>query len=93
MAVDGNTIWVMTALANELQRISAITGQVEETYTIDAYVEGVVVGGGYLWLRSYDNGGEVLRFDPNSGEVDLRIAVGPPGLGAAWFNDSALGRQ
>ena len=49
MAVDGNTIWVMTALANEVfQRISAITGEVEETYTIDAYVEGVVVGGGYL---------------------------------------------
>jgi hypothetical protein len=39
-------------------------------------------------LRSYDNGGEVLRFDPRSGEVDLRIAVGPPGLGAAWFNGS-----
>jgi hypothetical protein len=88
VAVDGTTIWVMTALANELQRISATTGQVEETYTIDGYVEGVVVGGGYLWLRSYDNGGEVLRFDPSSGEVDLRIAVGPPGLGAAWFNDS-----
>ena len=88
MAVDGNTIWVMTALANELQRISATTGQVEETYTIDGYVEGVIVGGGYVWLRSYDNGGEVLRFDPSSGEVDLRIAVGPPGLGAAWFNDS-----
>ena len=88
MAVDGNTIWVMTALANELQRISAITGQVEETYTIDGYVEGVVVGGGYVWLRSYDNGGEVLRFDPTIGEVDLRVAVGPPGLGAAWFNDS-----
>jgi hypothetical protein len=88
MAVDGDTIWVMTALAEELQRISASTGQVEETYTIDGYVEGVVVGGGYVWLRSYDNGGEVLRFDPNRGEVDVRIAVGPPGTGAAWFNDS-----
>jgi streptogramin lyase len=88
MAVDGNTIWIMTALADELQRISATTGQVEQTYTIDGYVEGVVVGGGYVWLRSYDNGGEVLRFDPRSGEVDLRIAVGPPGLGAAWFNGS-----
>jgi streptogramin lyase len=88
MAVDGDNIWVMTALAEVLQRISAATGQVDETYTIDGYVEGVIVGGGYVWLRSYDNGGEVLRFDPNRGEVDLRIAVGPPGTGAAWFNDS-----
>jgi hypothetical protein len=88
MAVHGDTIWVMTALAHELQHISATTGQIEETYTIDGYVEGVVVGGGYVWLRSYDNGGEVLRFDPRSGEVDLRIPAGPPGLGAAWFNDT-----
>jgi hypothetical protein len=88
MAVDGDTIWVMSAFAEELQRISAATGQIEETYPIDGYVEGVIVGGGYVWLRSYDNGGEVLRFDPNKGEVDLRIAVGPPGMGAAWFNDS-----
>ncbi|MEX0699870.1 MAG: hypothetical protein WD354_09060, partial [Acidimicrobiia bacterium] len=88
MAVDGNTIWVMTALAHELQRIPATTGQVEETYTIDGYVEGVIVGGGYVWLRSYDDDGEVLRFDPSNGEVDLRIAVGPPGLGAAWFNEN-----
>ena len=88
MDVDGDTIWVMTALANELQRISTTTGQVEKTYTIDGYVEGVVAGGGYVWLRSYDNGGEVLRFDPASGTVDLRIPVGNPGSGAAWFNES-----
>ena len=42
---------------------------------------------------SYDNGGEVLRFDPSSGQVDLRIEVGPPGLGAAWYNDSLWVRQ
>lgn len=88
MAVDGDTIWVMTALAYELQRVSASTGQLEAKYDIDAYVEGVVVGGGYVWLRSYDNGGEVLRFDPAGGTVDLRIPIGNPGSGAAWFNDS-----
>jgi len=88
VAVDGDTIWVMTALAHELQRVSASSGQMEAKYTIDDYVEGVVVGGGYVWLRSYDNGGEVLRFDPVGGTVDLRIPIGDPGSGAAWFNDS-----
>ncbi|HSO49852.1 MAG TPA: hypothetical protein VLS86_04845 [Acidimicrobiia bacterium] len=85
MAVDGDSIWVMTSLQNQLQRISVASGEVEETFTIDAYVEGVVVGGGYVWLNSYDNGGERLRFDPGSGSVDLTIPIGGP---AAWFGDS-----
>jgi hypothetical protein len=82
MAVDGDVIWVMTALQNQLQRISIPAGEVEMTYTIDAYVEGVAVGGGYVWLTSYDNGGETLRFDPDAGAVDLTIPIGGR---AAWF--------
>jgi hypothetical protein len=85
MAVDGDTIWVMTALQNLLQKVSIASGEIETTYTIDGYVEGVVVGGGYVWLSSYDNGGESLRFDPTSGTVDLTIPVGGR---AAWFGDS-----
>jgi hypothetical protein len=85
MAVDGDVIWVMTALQNQLQRISIPAGEVEMTYTIDAYVEGVVVGGGYVWLASYNNGGETLRFDPETGAVDLTIPIGGS---AAWFGDS-----
>ena len=84
MAVDGDVIWVMTALQNQLQRISIPAGEVEMSYTIDAYVEGVVVGGGYVWLASYDNGGETLRFDPEAGAVDLTIPIGGR---AAWFGD------
>jgi sugar lactone lactonase YvrE len=88
-AVDGETIWVMTALQNQLQRVSVLTGDVEATYSIDGYVEGVVVGGRYVWLLSYDNGGEVLRFDPASGRVDLTIPIdGSPWHSAAWFADS-----
>ncbi|CAN5759820.1 hypothetical protein BH18ACT6_BH18ACT6_11850 [soil metagenome] len=49
-AVDGDTIWVVTALANLLQRISAVWGELEMTYAIDSHVEGVVIGGGYVWL-------------------------------------------
>ena len=88
MTVDGDTIWVVTALQDELQRISASTGVLQETYPIGAYVEGVVNGGGWLWLLSYDNGGEVLRFDSESGEVDAIIAIGAEPSGAArWFGD------
>lgn len=85
-AVDGDTLWAMTALAHTLQRVSASSGLVEETYSIDAYVEGVTIGGGYVWLSSYDNGGEVLRFDPGLGEVDRIIPIGgEPWYGSAWF--------
>jgi hypothetical protein len=87
-AVDGDTIWVMTALQNELQRISALTGDVETTYSINGYVEGVVVGSGYVWLMSYDNGGQVLRFDPVTGAVDTVIPIGGLPGGAAWFGGS-----
>ncbi len=88
LAVDGDTIWVMTGLANELQRISAVSGEVEESFAIDRYVEGVVVGSGYVWLMSYDNGGELLRFDPVAGAVDKVIPIGGlPGCGA-WLGDN-----
>lgn len=87
-AVDGDTIWVMSALAHQLQRISGASGDLEMTYEIDTYVEGVVGGGGYVWLLSYDNGGEVLRFDPELGAVDERVPLGgAPAHGAAWFDD------
>ncbi len=46
MDVDGDTIWVMTTLQNLLQEVSAQSGEIEATYSIDARVEGVVVGGG-----------------------------------------------
>jgi len=88
-AVDGDTIWVVTALANLLQRISAVSGDLEMTYAIDSHVEGVVVGGGYVWLLGYDNGGEVLRFDSSLGNVDLRLPLGgAPAHGAVWFADN-----
>lgn len=45
-------------------------------YPIDGHVEGLEVGGGYVWLFSYDNGGEVLRFDPGSGRVDATVVLG-----------------
>lgn len=89
MAVQGDTIWVMEALQRTLDRVDAEQGAIEATYPIDAYVEGVVVGGDHLWLMSYDNGGEVLRFDPAAGGVDKRIPIGgEPRHGAAWFDDS-----
>jgi streptogramin lyase len=86
-AVDGDTMWVTSALARELVRINVTANTVEKVYPIDAYVEGVVVGGGYLWLLSYDNDGEVLRFDPTTGAVDLAIPLGASPGGAKWFAD------
>lgn len=92
VAVDGDTIWVMNALQRRLDRIDADTHSFVAQYEIDAYVEGVELGGGYLWLSSYDDGGELLRFDPDTGMVDLTIPTnGAPvkrWLGdVLWFSD------
>ena len=87
IAVDGETMWVTSALARQLTRIDVANNAVEESYPIDAYVEGVNVGGGYVWLLSYDNGGEVLRFDPNAGVVDLVIPLGASPGGVQWYAD------
>jgi hypothetical protein len=88
MDAANDTIWVMTTLQNLLQRVSARTGDIEATYPIDARVEGVVVGDGHVWLLSHDNGGEVLRFDPQAGSVDLTISIGAIPGWANWLGDS-----
>jgi hypothetical protein len=87
MTIDGDTVWVLESLHHKLNRIRAEDGVIEATYDIDAYAEGVVAGGGYLWLSSYDHDGEVLRFDPETGKVDLRIALGGAPGWSAWFGD------
>ena len=88
MAVDGDVIWVLDSLHHKLNRIRAADGVIEASYDIAAYAEGVVVGGGYLWLSSYDHDGEVLRFDPETGQVDLTIALGGLPGWSAWFGDN-----
>ena len=88
MAVDGDVIWVLDSLHHKLNRILAADGVIEASYDIAAYAEGVVVGGGYLWLSSYDHDGEVLRFDPETGQVDLTIALGGLPGWSAWFGDN-----
>ncbi|MGH8947360.1 MAG: hypothetical protein ACRDXF_00770 [Acidimicrobiia bacterium] len=88
MAVDGDTIWVMTTLQNLLQRVSVDSGDIEATFSIDARVEGLVVGGGVLWLISPDDGCTVLRFDIDSGQIDLTIPVGGVPAWANWLGDS-----
>ena len=91
MDANGDTIWAMTTLQNVLQKVSAESGEIEVTYSIDARVEGVVVGASRLWLISPDDGGKVLRFDPERGAVDVTIPVGGVPGWAAWLGDS-LGR-
>ncbi|HEY6635745.1 MAG TPA: hypothetical protein VI141_09055 [Acidimicrobiia bacterium] len=88
-AVDGDTIWVMSSLAHQLQEVSASSGDLVATHAIEPYAEGVVTGGGFVWLLSYDNDGEVLRFDPETGIVDRSTPIGSqPGHGALWAFDS-----
>jgi pimeloyl-ACP methyl ester carboxylesterase len=88
MAVDGDTIWVVTALANQLQIVNEATGEIDDVYPINARVEGVVVGGDYVWLMSYENGGEVLRFNPEQGTVDATVPIGGSPGWAAWFGEA-----
>ena len=88
MAVDDGTIWVVTALQNQLQKVRMATGEVSATYPTDAHVEGVVVGGGYVWLMSYENGGELLRFDAEAEEIDATVPIGGMPGWASWFGEA-----
>ena len=87
MAVDGETIWVMTTLQNILQQVSVSSGEVEATHEIAARVDGLVVGGGFVWLVSSDNGGEVLRFNPTTAAVDVTVPIGGSPGWAHWFGE------
>ena len=87
MAVDEDTMWVMEALHRKLNLISASSGLVEATYQIDGYVEGLVIGGGYVWLSNYE-GAELLRFNPSLGEVDLAVDLGGLPGWSDWFAGS-----
>ena len=90
VAADGDTVWVMSAAMNELVRVDTATDSVVGRYPIEPWAEGVAVGGGYVWLTGLDDGGEVLRFDPAEGAVDLTIPLDadmPPWPRAHWFGD------
>ena len=76
-AIDGDTMWVVSSNDHELYRVDLPSGTVEETYPLEGYVEGVSVSGGHVWLNSYENGGEVLRFDPQTGLTDVISLPGP----------------
>jgi pimeloyl-ACP methyl ester carboxylesterase len=88
MAVDGDTIWVVTGLANQLQKVNVKTGEIDDIYSTNAHVEGVVVGGGYVWLMSYENGGEVLRFNPEEEAIDATVPIGGSPGWASWFGEA-----
>ena len=88
MAVDGDTIWVVTGLQDVLQEIDSGSGDIRATYPTGGHVEGVVVGGGYVWLMSYENGGEVLRFDPQAEAIDANVPIGGMPGWANWFGDA-----
>ena len=70
-AIDGDTMWVVSSNDHELYRVDLPSGTVQQTYPLEGYIEGVSVSGGYVWLASYENGGEIVRFDPETGLTDV----------------------
>ena len=90
VAANGDTVWVMSAAMNELVRVDTATESVVGRYPIEPWAEGVAVGGGYVWMTGLDDGGEVLRFDPEEGAVDLTSPLDagmPPWPRVHWFGD------
>jgi streptogramin lyase len=87
VVADGDSIWV-TAEGRSLIELDAATGAVRRRLTLDDEPifgprDGgmLTVGGGSLWI-AVDRGGttgeasELWRVDPDSGEVEDRIAIG-----------------
>lgn len=87
VVADGDSIWV-TAEGRSLFELDAATGAVRRRLTLDDEPifgprDGgmLTVGGGSLWI-AVDRGGttgeasELWRVDPDSGEMEDRIAIG-----------------
>ncbi len=79
-------MWVVSSNDHELYRVDLQSGTVQETYPLEGYIEGVSVSGGYVWLQSYENGGEIVRFDPGTGLTDV-ISLPAPDTSATRVGD------
>ena len=69
----GDDVWVLT-LAGELKRIDGVTGQVVDEFTVPES-SPLAVDDDAVWIADAVDG-DVLRLDPETGELVERIATG-----------------
>jgi DNA-binding SARP family transcriptional activator/ABC-type branched-subunit amino acid transport system substrate-binding protein/streptogramin lyase len=98
VAVDGDSVWVLTAGATTLVRVNARTARVRgRPLTIpSARLDAIAAGGGVVWATdSYD--GVLWRIDPGPTPITRTIPVGvgadgvAVGAGAVWVINSLGG--
>ena len=97
-ATDGDSVWVVQDVGQEVIRFDARTGKVAGRFEIrgdpsGSNADGVVYASGSLWLTRGDG---VVRVDPRTGRVVHRFAAPSRYLlfadGAIWAGEPASGR-
>ena len=92
-----DAIWLMTDF--ELLRVNPATREVRSVVTLQrgpalSWTTDVTVGAGYVWAATSD--GELIRFDPRTGDVartrvPSSIDAIAAGTGAVWLSDLLVG--
>jgi class 3 adenylate cyclase/streptogramin lyase len=90
-----DAIWLMTD--NELLRVNPATQEVRSVLSLQrsrSWTTDVTVGAGYVWAVTSD--GELIRFDPRTGDVArMRVPSSidaiAAGTGAVWLSDLLVG--
>ena len=89
IAAGDDALWLMSAPESTLYRIDPDTKQVVDSFATDGYFEGVVAGGGLVWLAGYDPR-RIVALDASTGAVvhEVPIDFDPWGVtlafGGAW---------
>jgi DNA-binding beta-propeller fold protein YncE len=99
IAVGLGAVWV-TADGGRLYRIDPTTNRVVATILVGGPIQGVEVGGGYVWVtRPAEGDGELIRVEPARNRVTgAPIDVGPGpvaalyAFGALWVTNSSVVR-
>jgi len=96
VAVAPGAVWV-TADGGRLYRIDPTTNEVVATVPVGGSIQGVEIGGGYVWVtRPTEGVGELVRVDPATSRVagaPIEVGSGPVAVlyafGALWVTNSS----
>jgi DNA-binding beta-propeller fold protein YncE len=96
LAIGPGAVW-LTADGGRLYRIDPGTDRVVTAVPVGGAIQGVVVGGGSVWVtRPADGAGEVVRVDPATNRVTgppVKVGPGPVAavyaFGALWVTNTS----
>jgi streptogramin lyase len=89
IAADENSVWVGSALDGKIYRIDVASNSVTNEVLVTGAPQ-LTIGDGYVWVMAGATG-EVLKLDPNTGDVLVRREILPGGAPVSVTFDLAVG--